>query len=102
MGCVKSCLRKMRLSRRCRGQLICKDIGEKEGCRHLLKAIIEQSKVEGIWTLQGCTLRENAASLALQRKCGFRKVGYRERIGQVNDVWKDVILMERRSKVAGV
>jgi len=68
----------------------------------LLKAIIEQSEAAEIWTLQGCSFRENTASLALQRKCGFRKVGYRERIGQVNDIWKDVILMERRSKVAGV
>ena len=68
----------------------------------LLQAIIEQSEAAGIWMLQGCGFRENSASIALQRKCGFREVGYRERIGQVNGVWKDVIVMERRSKIAGV
>jgi phosphinothricin acetyltransferase len=68
----------------------------------LLQTVVKQSEAAGIWTLQGCTFRENAASLALQRKCGFREVGFRERIGQINGVWRDVILMERRSKVAGV
>ena len=68
----------------------------------LLKAIIKQSEAAGIWMLQGCSFRENKASLALQKSCSFREVGYRERIGQVNGVWKDIILMERRSKIAGV
>ncbi len=68
----------------------------------LLQAVIECSEAEGIWTLQGCTFRENVASLALQRACGFREVGYRERIGQINGVWKDAILMERRSKTVGI
>jgi phosphinothricin acetyltransferase len=70
--------------------------------RTLLKELIEQSEAGGIWMLQGCSFRENAASLALQRKCGFREVGYRERIGRLNGVWKDVIIMERRSKIVGV
>ncbi len=48
------------------------------------------------------TFPENAASIALQEAFGFREVGYRERIGQMNGVWRDVILMERRSKAAGV
>jgi phosphinothricin acetyltransferase len=68
----------------------------------LLQEVIKQSEAVGIWTLQGCTFRENVASLALQRKCGFREVGFRECIGQINGVWRDVILMERRSKVVGV
>lgn len=68
----------------------------------LLQEVIDCSEATGIWTLQGCTFRENTASLALQKACGFREVGIRERIGQINGVWKDVILMERRSKVAGV
>jgi L-amino acid N-acyltransferase YncA len=68
----------------------------------LLQEVIRQSEAAGIWTLQGCTFRENAASLAIQKACGFREVGYRERISRLNGVWKDVILTERRSKVAGV
>ncbi|UCG60241.1 MAG: N-acetyltransferase [Phycisphaerales bacterium] len=67
----------------------------------LLEALIEESERIGIWTLQGGTFPENKASIALQKSCGFREVGYRERIGQVNGVWRDVILMERRSKVVG-
>ena len=68
----------------------------------LLCALIEESERAGIWTLQGGIFPENAASIALTKACGFRKVGHRERIGQMNSVWKNVILMERRSKVAGV
>jgi phosphinothricin acetyltransferase len=67
----------------------------------LLRAIIEESERAGIWTLQGMTFPENTASIALQKTCGFREVGYRERIGQMNGLWRDVILMERRSNVAG-
>ncbi len=68
----------------------------------LLRALIEESERAGIWTLQGMTFPENTASIALQKACGFREVGYRERIGQMNGLWRDVILMERRSKVVGV
>ncbi len=63
----------------------------------LLRALIEESEREGIWTLQGMTFPENTASIALQKSCGFREVGYRERIGQMNGLWRNVILMERRS-----
>ena len=69
--------------------------------RALLDALIESSEANGIWTLQGATIAENAASLALQAKCGFRMVGRRERIGKLAGVWRDTILTERRStKVA--
>ncbi len=68
----------------------------------LLNALIEESEHAGIWTLQGMILRENLTSLALCKKCGFREVGYRERISQMNGIWRDVILMERRSKVVGI
>jgi len=67
----------------------------------LLHGLIQESERAGIWTLQGMSFPENTASIALQRSCGFREVGYRERIGQMNGLWRDVILMERRSKVAG-
>ena len=68
----------------------------------LLGAIIDESESRGIWILQGGILPENAASLALVRACGFRQVGRTERIGQMDGIWRDVILMERRSKVVGI
>jgi len=70
--------------------------------KSLLKAAIEESERIGIWTLQGGVFPENVASVALTKSCDFREVGRRERIGQMNGVWRDVVLMERRSKVVGV
>ncbi len=67
----------------------------------LMRAIIELSEKKGIWTLQGGTFPENTASLALQKKFGFREVGTRERLGRMNGRWRDVILTERRSSIAG-
>ena len=69
--------------------------------RALLVALIEASEKGGIWTLQAGIFPENAPSLALVKACGFRVVGRRERIGQHCGVWRDVLLMERRSSVAG-
>jgi len=68
----------------------------------LLRAIIDLSEKKGIWTLQAGIFPENASSLALVTKCGFREVGRRERLGQMDGVWRDVLLLERRSKVAGI
>lgn len=67
----------------------------------LLQAVIAESERVGIWTLQAGILQENVGSIALHKSCGFREVGYRERIGQMNGVWRNVIFMERRSEVAG-
>lgn len=67
--------------------------------RSLLRALVEQSAREGIWTLQAGVFPENVASLALHRSCGFREVGVRERIGAHHGVWRDVVLLERRSDV---
>ncbi len=64
----------------------------------LLRALIEASERAGLWTLQGGIFPENEASLALHKACGFREVGVRERIGQLEGVWRDVVLMERRSR----
>jgi L-amino acid N-acyltransferase YncA len=69
--------------------------------RALLEALIESSERAGIWTLQAGIFPDNAASLALHRACGFRDVGRRERIGKLNGVWRDVLLLERRSRTAG-
>ncbi len=70
--------------------------------RKLLEAIIAESERLGIWTLHGATFPENAASLRLQQSCGFRIIGRRERIACLNGVWRDTILTERRSRVAGI
>src|SRR4030095_5211113 len=70
--------------------------------RQLLTALISESERSGVWTLQAGIFPENESSIALHEACGFRKVGRRERIGKLGDVWRDVILMERRSPVVGV
>jgi L-amino acid N-acyltransferase YncA len=68
----------------------------------LLRALVKESERAGIWTLQAGIFPENVTSIAIHQACGFRQVGYRERIGQMNGVWRDVVLMERRSKVVGI
>lgn len=68
----------------------------------LLAAVIEASEAAGIWTLLAGILIENAASLAIHRAAGFRRVGIQERLGRDRaGHWRDVVLMERRSSVAG-
>jgi L-amino acid N-acyltransferase YncA len=69
--------------------------------RLLLLAAIAESEKHGIWTLQGATFPENTASLQLQKACGFREIGRRERIAQLGGAWRDTILTERRSHVVG-
>ena len=69
--------------------------------RLLLSALVEASERGGVWTLQAGIFPENAASLALHRACGFREVGRRERIGRLHGVWRDTLLLERRSGVVG-
>ncbi len=70
--------------------------------RKLLDELVMVSEQLGIWTLQAGIFEANSLSLSLHEKCGFRIVGVREKIGLLDGVWKDVILMERRSKVVGV
>jgi L-amino acid N-acyltransferase YncA len=69
--------------------------------RALLQAMIERSERAGIWTLQAGVFPENLASLSLHRRCGFRAVGVRERIGRLGETWRNVVLLERRSRVVG-
>lgn len=68
----------------------------------LLRALIDASERGGIWTLQSGVFPENSASLRLHQKCGFREVGRRERLGKRDGVWRDSLLLERRSNVAGI
>ena len=69
--------------------------------RSLLKALIEESEINGIWTLQAGIFPENAASIGLHQSCGFRKVGIRRRIGKLGNTWRDVLLLECRSATVG-
>jgi phosphinothricin acetyltransferase len=65
----------------------------------LLAAVVESAERGGIWTLQTSVFPENEPSLALLRRFGFRTVGIRERIGRLHGVWRDTVLVERRSEV---
>lgn len=69
--------------------------------KSLLKALIEDSEVNGIWTLQAGIFPENIASIALHKSCGFREVGVRRSLGKLGDTWRDVLLLERRSQAVG-
>jgi len=68
--------------------------------RALLAALVESTERGGIWTLQSGIFPENEASIRLHTALGFRVVGVRERLGHVNGVWRDVVLLERRSDYA--
>ncbi|WP_375417296.1 GNAT family N-acetyltransferase [uncultured Hymenobacter sp.] len=70
--------------------------------RQLLAALITESEQNGIWTLQAGIFPENTASAQLHAAAGFRTVGRRERIGQLRGVWRDTVLLERRSTTVGL
>ncbi len=76
-----------------------------QGCgtgKALLLRLIDGSERSGIWTLQAGVFPENVASIALHKGCGFREVGVRRRPGRLGGVWRDVVLLERRSSKVGV
>jgi L-amino acid N-acyltransferase YncA len=68
----------------------------------LLGKLIEESESSEFWTLQASVFPENAASIAAHERCGFRIVGRRNKIGCLNGVWRDSLLLERRSSFIGV
>lgn len=70
--------------------------------RMLLQALIKDSEQNGIWSLLSVIHEENKASVHLHEQCGFRYIGYREKIAQLNGVWLTTVMMERRSKVTGM
>jgi L-amino acid N-acyltransferase YncA len=65
--------------------------------RALMDALIAGADAAGLWTIQTSIFPENAASVALHERLGFRVVGRRERIAQLHGVWRDTVLLERRS-----
>ena len=65
----------------------------------LVAAVVESAEQDGLWTLQTSVFPENKPSLALLRRFGFRTVGTRERIGRLHGVWRETVLVERRSEV---
>ncbi len=67
----------------------------------LMGALVAASEAMGLWTLQASMFPENEASRRLHAAAGFREVGRRHRIGQHQGVWRDTVLMERRSAVVG-
>jgi L-amino acid N-acyltransferase YncA len=68
----------------------------------LLKALIKASEAGGFWTLQAGIFPENMASIKLHEAAGFRIIGKREKIGQMKGIWRDTVLLEKRSKAIGI
>lgn len=68
----------------------------------LLQSLIDESEKNNFWTLQAGIFPENVASIKIHEACDFRIIGKRERIGKMNNVWRDTLLLERRSKKTGL
>jgi L-amino acid N-acyltransferase YncA len=75
--------------------------GHKVGASLLNKLILE-SEIEKLWTLQAGIFPENIPSIKLHERLGFREVGYREKIGKINGIWRNSLLFERRSESVGI
>lgn len=69
--------------------------------RALLEALVASTDAAGLWTIQTSVFPENEATLALHERVGFRLVGRRERIAQLDGRWRDTLLLERRSRLVG-
>lgn len=74
-----------------------KGIGKK-----LLQALIKESEQNNFWTLQAGIFPENKASIKIHEDAGFNIIGTRKKIGKMNNIWRDTILMERRSNKVGI
>ena len=70
--------------------------------KQLLQKLIEESEANNIWTLQAGIFPENTPSIKIHEACGFRIFGIRERIGKMKGVWRDNLVLERRSKTVGI
>ena len=62
---------------------------------NLMRALIKESEINNIWTLQAGIFPENKASIKLHQKHGFRIIGIREKIGKMDNKWRDVVLLQR-------
>jgi L-amino acid N-acyltransferase YncA len=69
--------------------------------RLLLVELINASEQNGIWSLLSVIHEENRASIHLHEQCGFRFIGYRERIAQLDGIWRTTVMLEKRSKLVG-
>lgn len=67
--------------------------------RKLLLRLVEESENNRFWTLQAGIFPENTGSVRAHEQAGFRLVGRREKIGKMNGVWRDTLLLERRSAI---
>jgi L-amino acid N-acyltransferase YncA len=68
----------------------------------LMKHLITESEKAGVWTLHASIFPENTASIKLHLQAGFREIGYREKVGQLDGKWRNTVLFERRSKKVGI
>ena len=68
----------------------------------LLQELITKSEQHNFWTLQSGIFPENKASIAIHEKNGFRHIGYREKISKMDNLWRDNVIMERRSTIIGI
>ena len=68
----------------------------------LLSELVSTSENEGIWTLQAGIFPENESRIAIHSKNGFKKLGIRKNLGKMNGEWRDILFMERRSKIVGI
>jgi L-amino acid N-acyltransferase YncA len=69
--------------------------------RELLISLITESEKNGIWSLLSVIHEENRASIHLHEQCGFRFIGYREKIAMLDGIWRTTVMMEKRSRIAG-
>jgi L-amino acid N-acyltransferase YncA len=69
--------------------------------KKLLEGLVGESEQNGIWALYASIFPENAASIAIHKANGFREIGYRERIAQMNGLWRNTVIFERRSNIVG-
>ncbi len=70
--------------------------------RELLLSLITESEKNGIWSLLSVIHEENKASIHLHEQCGFRYIGYREKIAMLDGIWRTTVMMEKRSRKVGV
>lgn len=68
----------------------------------LMSVLVAASEAQGIWTMYSAIFPENEASLRLHLQHGFREIGRRERIAKLHGIWRDTVLLERRSRVVGI